>query len=84
MNLKIDIRGRHTLKYGGQYSRFGGNDHGRPSPGGTWTANGQYTRGINATGGNVANTGANLADYLLGRLSAITASVSPSWAPTAR
>jgi hypothetical protein len=73
-----DIRGKHTLKYGGQYSRFGANDHSRPSPGGTWVSNGQYTRGITASGAAVANTGANLADFLLGRLSSITASVSPS------
>ena len=73
-----DIRGKHTLKYGVQYSRFNGNDHSRPTPSGNWTSNGQYTRGITATGAAVANTGTNLADFLLGRLSAITASVSPS------
>lgn len=73
-----DIRGKHTLKYGLQYSRFNGNDHSRASPGGIWTSNGQYTRGINASGAAVANTGANLADFLLGRLSSITAAVSPS------
>jgi hypothetical protein len=73
-----DIHGPHTLKYGLQYSRFGGNDHSRPTPSGNWTSNGQYTRGITATGTAVANTGINLADFLLGRLSAITSSVSPS------
>ena len=73
-----DIHGQHTLKYGVQYSRFGANDHSRASPGGTWVSNGQYTRGVTATGAAVANTGANLADFLLGRLSSITASVSPS------
>ena len=73
-----DIHGKHTLKYGGQYSRFNGNDHSRPTPSGNWTSNGMYTRGVNATGGNVANTGTNLADFLLGRLSQITVEVSPS------
>src|SRR5262249_25790422 len=73
-----DIHGRHTLKYGGQHSRFGGNDHSRQTPSGNWVSNGQYTRGITATGAAVANTGANLADFLLGLLSSITSSVSPS------
>src|SRR5262249_957883 len=60
-----DIHGRHTLKYGAQNSRFGGNDHSRQTPSGNWVSNGQYTRGITATGAAVANTGANLADFLL-------------------
>jgi hypothetical protein len=73
-----NIHGKHTLKYGGQHSRFGGNDHSRQTPSGNWVSNGQYTRGITATGAPVANTGANLADFLLGRLSSITSAVSPS------
>src|SRR3989442_10390238 len=73
-----DIHGKHTLKYGGQYSRFNGNDHSRPTPSGNWTSNGMYTRGVNATGGKVANNRTKLADFLLGRLSQNTLEVSPS------
>lgn len=73
-----EIRGKHTLKYGIQYGRYNGNDHTRSTPGGSWTSNGQFTRGVQANGSAIANTGANLADFLLGQLSAASASVAPS------
>ncbi len=72
-----EIHGRHTLKYGIQYTRDGGNDLSRNDPSGAWTFNGMYTRGINANGTTVANTGINLADFLLGRMSAGSVQVSP-------
>ena len=73
-----DVRGKHTLKYGIQYTRYNANDHDQSSPSGQWTSNGTYTRGILANGNAVANTGADLADFMLGRLSAVTAQISPS------
>jgi hypothetical protein len=73
-----DVLGKHTLKYGIQYTRFNANDHDQSQPSGQWTSNGSYTRGILANGNTVANTGADLADFMLGRLSAVTAQISPS------
>ena len=72
------VLGKHTLKFGIQYTRYNANDHDRNQPSGQWTSNGSYTRGILANGNAVANTGANLADFMLGRLSAVNAQVSPS------
>ena len=72
-----EIHGRHTLKYGIQYTRDNANDLSRSDPSGVWTFNGMYTRGINANGTTVANTGMNMADFLLGRMSAASVQVSP-------
>ena len=73
-----DIHGRHTLKYGLQYTRYAATDHDQSQPSGQWTSNGSYTRGIQANGNTIANTGADLADFMLGRLSAVNAVISPS------
>jgi hypothetical protein len=70
------ISGNHTLKFGGQYTRFNGNDLTRTTPSGSWGFDGRYTRGINSNGSVVANTGIVLADFLLGRLISAGASVS--------
>jgi hypothetical protein len=71
-----ETRGRHTLKYGAQMTRYGASNF-RSDSSGTWAFNGQHTRGITATGGSVANTGVNLADFLLGRLVSATVVVQP-------
>ena len=73
-----DIHGKHTLKYGVEYSRYAATDHNRNQPSGQWTVNGAFTRGIQANGNAISNTGANLADFLLGRLSAVNVEISPS------
>jgi hypothetical protein len=72
------IRGVHSFKYGGQATRFGGNEHTSNQPSGLWTINGQYTRGIQANGAAIANTGINMADFLLGRPSAVTINSKPT------
>ncbi|MGH9673274.1 MAG: carboxypeptidase regulatory-like domain-containing protein [Bryobacteraceae bacterium] len=61
------ISGKHTLKYGGQYARYGGNLL-REAGAGTFTFDGRFTRGISPTDAAIANTGVNLADLLLGRM----------------
>lgn len=71
------IAGQHTLQFGVQYSTFNGNEVSRPQPSGVWAFNGNYTRGINASGQAVANTGLPFADFLLGRVNAVDARVAP-------
>lgn len=72
-----EVHGAHTLKFGVQFSTFNGNDLSRTSPSGVWSSNGQYTRGVQPNGAVIANTGANLADFMIGRLNSITVQVSP-------
>lgn len=61
------IRGSHTLKFGGSYVRFNANDLNRKSASGTFTFQTRYTRGLQASGAAIANTGMSLADFMLGR-----------------
>jgi hypothetical protein len=80
------IVGNHTLKFGAQHSRHQGNlarseepsmnfSPGAKAPGPGF--DGRFTRGITPTGAAVANTGLNLADFLLGRMIGVTATLAP-------
>jgi hypothetical protein len=73
------VAGVHTLKFGVQYNRFNNNDGVYNTAAGTWTFNGQYTQGIGTNGLPLANTGVDLADYLLGLYSSTTLSLTPTF-----
>jgi hypothetical protein len=73
------VAGVHTLKFGVQYNRSNNNDAVYNPPAGTWTFNGQYAQGIGANGLPIANTGANLADYLLVLYSSTKLSLTPAF-----
>jgi len=73
------IRGTHTLKFGTQFARYGGNELSRNQPSGVYAFNGRNTAGFNANGGTLANTGINFADFLLGRLNSVDAAVAPGY-----
>ncbi len=70
------IEGNHTLKFGGKYTSFHGNETARPNPSGVWAANGWFTRNRGARGNGNANTGIPMADLLLGRIRTVTARVA--------
>jgi len=69
--------GNHTLKFGGHYTRFNGNDLTRSSPSGTWGFDGRFTRGVRPDGSAITDSGIVLADFLLGRLTSVGFSVAP-------
>jgi hypothetical protein len=73
------IAGSHSIKFGFQHNRYGGNELSRNQPSGVYAFNGRLTSGFNATGGTIANTGLPFADFLLGRLNSVDASVSPGY-----
>jgi len=70
------IRGGHSLKFGGSYIRFNGNEQSRQYASGQFIFNVRYTNGINASGNSIANTGMTFADFLLGRLNQVNAEYS--------
>ena len=74
-----NVTGAHTLKFGVQHNRYGGNELGRNQPSGVYGFNGRLTSGFNATGGTIANTGLPFADFLLGRLNSVDATVAPGY-----
>lgn len=71
-----NIRGQHSLKFGGDYMRFNANEAARQFASGQWVFNTRWTNGVNAAGANIANTGMTFADFLLGRLNQVNAEVS--------
>jgi hypothetical protein len=71
------VRGGHTIKFGGQYNRFNHNSRSSPAPGGQWGFDGHFTRGVDAAGGAVANTGISMADFMLGRINSVSLTVTP-------
>ena len=73
------VRGAHTFKMGAQYTRYGGNELARSQPSGVYAFNGRLTSGFNATGATIANTGLPFADFLLGRLNSVDATVTPGY-----
>ncbi len=74
VNLSL-IRGAHTLKLGADYQRYNGNEDSRQTASGEFTSSTRFTQGLQANGSVVANTGMTLADFLLGRLTSVTAEV---------
>jgi hypothetical protein len=73
------VAGAHTLKFGVQHTRYGGNELSRNQPSGVFGFNGRLTSGFNATGGTIANTGLPFADFLLGRINSVDATVAPGY-----
>ena len=71
------IKGNHTLKFGGKYTSFQGNEVSRPQPSGAWVTSGNFTRHRPTGGGRDNNTGADLADFMLGRIWNVDARVAP-------
>ena len=72
------IRGRHTFKFGIQLDTFNGNLNNAAGISGQYGFDGHFTRGVDANGAAVANTGINLADFLLGRLNSVSVVYSPT------
>ena len=75
----VKIAGAHTLKFGFQHNRYGGNELSRNQPSGVYGFNGRLTSGFNSTGGTIANTGLPFADFLLGRINSVDATVAPGY-----
>jgi hypothetical protein len=73
------IAGSHTFKFGFQHSRYGGNELSRNQPSGVYGFNGRQTAGFNAAGAAIANTGLQFADFLLGRLNSVDATLTPTY-----
>jgi hypothetical protein len=73
------VAGRHTFKTGANLLRYNGNDMSWRTPSGRFYFTETYTRGIEASGAAVANTGIRLADFLLGRLNRAAGQVSPTF-----
>lgn len=71
------IHGKHTLKFGFKHQRFQGNDNNRRQPSGTWGFTERFTRGYDAKGRAIANTGIRFADFLLGRLNSVDVNLEP-------
>jgi len=69
------VRGAHTFKFGGEYHRYNNNTMARTNPSGAWVFDGHFTRGVDTNGNFIANTGINLADYLLGRVTSVSISL---------
>ena len=69
------IRGSHTLKIGGDYHRYNGNEDSRQTASGEFASATRFTQGLQPNGNVITNTGMTLADFLLGRLTSVTAEV---------
>jgi hypothetical protein len=72
------ITGSHTVRFGWDYRRYQGSEEGRQQASGQFAFNGQDTRGINAAGQAIANTGAPMADFILGYIHSVLVRASPS------
>lgn len=70
------IHGQHTIKFGGDYMRFNGNDAARQFASGQFVFNTRFTNGINAAGNTIPQTGMTFADFLLGRINQVNCEVS--------
>lgn len=73
------VRGKHTLKFGGNHLRYNGNDQARRTPSGRYYFTERFTTGYDAAGVAVRNTGIRMADFLLGRLDRVQAQVAPTF-----
>ncbi len=72
------MQGSHTLKFGFKHQRFQGNELSRPQPSGNWRFTDRWTKGYNAKGKTIKNTGIAFASFLLGRLNSVDARVAPT------
>ncbi len=70
------MRGSHTLRLGGDYHRYNGNEDSRQTASGEFVSTNLFTRGLRADGSAINNTGIYLGDFLLGRLNSVNAEVA--------
>ncbi len=73
------VSGSHTMKAGLQHTRYQGNELARNQPSGVFGFNGRLTSGFNAQGATIANTGLPFADFLLGRINSVDATIKPGY-----
>ena len=73
------IHGLHTFKFGVAYGRFNNNNYNFNTAAGQWVFNGSYTQGVGSNGLPLANTGINLADFLLGYYTSSAISLTPTF-----
>jgi len=73
------IIGSHTFKFGFQHTRYQGNELSRNQPSGVYGFNGRLTASFNANGATVTNTGLPFADFMLGRINSVDATVAPGY-----
>jgi hypothetical protein len=72
------VVGRNNITFGGEYDHFNNNDALYNGAGGSYTFNGGYSANW-LNGSQQPNTGAGLADFLLGYYSAISVTATPSF-----
>ena len=65
------VRGKHTLKFGGTYIRFNGNEQSRQFASGQFIFQTVFTSGINPQGRVITGTGMTFADFLLGKMNSV-------------
>jgi hypothetical protein len=73
------IVNRHAFKWGFMSTYYQGNENSRRLEGGVFAFNGRFTRGYNANGQAIADTGLNFADFLLGRMNSTEVTVTPTF-----
>jgi hypothetical protein len=73
------IANRRAFKWGFMSTYYQGNENSRRLEGGVFAFNGRFTRGYNANGQAVADTGLNFADFLLGRMNSVEVTVTPTF-----
>ena len=71
------VSGDHTLTFGAKYTSFQGNEVSRPQPSGAWRTTGNFTRFHPSGSSRNANTGINVADFLLGHIWNLDTRVAP-------
>lgn len=71
------IRGPHTWKFGFAFDKLNNNMMNNQSGAGQFSFDGHYTRGVDANGVFINNTGINMADFLLGRITTGLLAVMP-------
>ncbi|MBI3684206.1 MAG: TonB-dependent receptor [Acidobacteria bacterium] len=70
------LHGSHSIKFGGSYVRFNGNEQSRQFASGQFIFGTRFTSGVNASGAAISNTGMTFADFLLGRLNQVNTEFS--------
>lgn len=80
-NLAADftkVKGAHNIKFGFSFAKFNNNTRANTAASGVWNFDGHFTRGVNADGSAIANTGIVMADFLLCRITSASAATAPT------
>ena len=72
------VAGSHTWKWGVDFKKYQGSEEGRQQASGVFSFNGQDTRGLRGDGSPIPNTGARMADFLLGEPHNVRVRASPT------